>query len=117
MPERGFGVRRLPWLDHFAQDVRCAIRNIRHYPVAAAVAAIALAGGCGGPAVALTIRDVVFHRPPPLYRDPGQLSRVQTGAIDRPIMPIGSYVPGGLYDAWRDTIGSDMAASRPLRGV
>jgi predicted permease len=117
MPERDLGVRRVPWLDHFVQDVRCATRNIRHYPVAATVAVISLACGIGATAVTLTIRDVVFRRPPPLYRDPGRLSRVQTGAIDRPIMAIGSYAPGGLYHVWRDTIGRDMAASRPLRGV
>jgi len=117
MPEREHDRRSLRWLDHFGQDVRCAIRNIRHYPVAASVAVISLACGIGATTVTLTIRDVVFRRPPPLYRDPGQLSRVQTGGIDRPIMAIGSYVPGGLYRAWRDTIGSDMAASRPLRGV
>src|SRR5262245_33919427 len=117
MSERSRELRGLRWLDHVGQDVRCAIRNIRHYPVAAAVAVISLAGGIGATAVTLTIRDIVFRKPPPLYRDPGQLSRAQTGGIDRPIMPIGSYVPGALYRVWDETTGGDVAAARPLRGV
>jgi hypothetical protein len=37
--------------------------------------------------------------------------------MDRPIMPLGSYVPGALYAIWREALGSSLAASTPNRGV
>jgi predicted permease len=114
--ERYYEARRVPWIDHLRQDIRCAARNLRRYPVAAAVAIGSLAGGIGATTVTLTIRDVLFRKPPPLYADPGALSRVQVGTPDRMIMPIGSYVPAAVYRAWTDTM-AGVAASRPLRGA
>ena len=75
-------------LDRIGQDVRSAVRNLRRYPIAAAVAIVSLAGGIGATTVTLTIRDVVFRKAPPLLRDPHALSRVQVGTPDRPIMMI-----------------------------
>jgi putative ABC transport system permease protein len=114
--ERYYEARRVPWIDHLRQDARCAIRSLRRYPIAAAVAIVSLAGGIGATTVTLMIRDVIFRKPPPLYSDPRAVSRVQVGTPDRPIMPIGSYVPAPLYRAWSDTIGG-LAAARPLRGT
>jgi predicted permease len=105
--ERG----RLMSLDHLVHDLRCAARNIRRYPVAALVAMTSLAGGIGATTVTLAVREAVFHRAPPLYRDPAQLSRVQTGRPDRPIYPAGSPVPGSLYALWSGTSPYQMAAS------
>ena len=102
--------------DRIGQDVRSAVRNLRRYPIAAAVAIVSLAGGIGATTVTLTIRDVVFRKAPPLLREPHALSRVQVGTPDRPIMPIGSNVPAPLFRSWSETIGG-MAAARPLRGV
>jgi putative ABC transport system permease protein len=115
--ERFYESRRVLWLDHLWQDVRSAARSVTKYPVACAVAVISLAGGIGATTATLTIREVVFRRAPALYRDPGQLSRVQVGSPDRPIAPIGSLVPGRLFSAWRDiTSGSAFAATTPSRG-
>jgi hypothetical protein len=115
--ERFYERGRLLWVDHFRQDVRCALRNIRHYPVAALVAVVSLAGGIGATTVTLMIRDVLFRKAPPLYADPSAISRVQIGTPERPIMPIGSYVPAALYASWRETLDLPIAAAAVPRGV
>lgn len=114
--ERFYQARRPLWFDHLQQDARVAARNLAKYPVACAVAVISLAAGIGATTATLIVRDVVFHRPPALYRDPEQLSRVQVGTPDRPIRPGTSLVSGVLYAAWRDTISDGvLAASTPAR--
>jgi putative ABC transport system permease protein len=107
---------RLLWLDHLRQDLRCAFRNIRRYPVAALVAVISLAGGIAATTVTLMVRDVLFTKAPPLYVDPSAISRVQIGTPEHPIMPIGSYVPAPLYASWRETLDIPMAAAGLARG-
>ena len=114
--ERFYESRRLPWLDHLLQDFRYAARSVAKYPVAAGVAVISLAGGIGATTAALTIRDVVFRKPPALYRAAGELSRLQVGSPANPIRPIGNLVPGRLYAIWRDTTaGAALAAATPTR--
>jgi predicted permease len=114
--ERFYESGRLLWLDHLWQDVRAAARGLRRYPVACAVAVLSLAGGLGATTATLTVRDVVFRRPPALYRDPSSLSRVQVGSPDRPIAPIGSRIPGPLFAAWRDArLPSTFAAATSSR--
>src|SRR5688500_4334409 len=63
--ERFYEAGRRLWLDHLLQDVRCAVRNMRRAPVAAFVAVASLAAGIGATTVTLTVRDVVFYKPPP----------------------------------------------------
>jgi putative ABC transport system permease protein len=109
--ERLYEARRLVWLDQLRQDARCGVRSLRRYPVAAAVAVISLAGGIGATTVTLMIRDVVFRRPPLLYVEPAQLSRVQVGSPDRPLMPLGSPVPAALYSVWREELGDGIAGA------
>src|SRR5947207_16973 len=94
--ERDYESRRILWLDELRQDARGAVRGVMRYPIAALVAVISLAAGIGATTATLTIRDVVFRRPPPAYSHPEQLSKIQVGRPDRPIMPIGGYVPGRL---------------------
>jgi predicted permease len=108
---------RVLWLDRLAHDARCALRNMRRYPVAATVAIASLAAGIGATTVTLTVRDVLFYKAPPLYRDPDRLSKVQVSRPERPIMPIGSQVPGPLYSRWRDALGSNIAGSMSPRGA
>jgi len=105
------------WLDHLRQDLRGAVRSATRYPIAALVAVVSLAAGIGATTVALTIRNVVFHKPPPLYQRADQLSKVQVGRPDRPMMSTGSHVPGTLFATWRDVLGSSIAAETPNRGV
>jgi putative ABC transport system permease protein len=115
--ERFHESSRLLWLDHIRQDVRGAARSLTRYPIAALVAVISLAAGIGATTATLTIRNAVFHKPPPSYAQPDQLSKVQVGRPDRAIMPIGSGVPGALYAIWRDALGPGSAAATPSRGV
>jgi predicted permease len=115
--ERFYEAGRRLWLDHLMQDVRCATRNMRRAPVASIVAIASLAAGIGATTVTLTVRDAVFHKPPPLYDDPAQLSRVQIGRPDRPMMRLGSHVPAALYRTWRDSFGSSIAATTAAPGL
>ena len=71
------------WLDHFRHDLRCALRSIARSPIACAVAVISLAAGIGATTATLTLRNAIFSNPPPLYRDPGQLSRIELSTPDR----------------------------------
>ncbi len=68
---------RVMSLDHCRHDVRCALRSIARSPIACAVAVISLAAGIGATTATLTLRNAIFNNPPPLYRDPGQLSRIE----------------------------------------
>jgi putative ABC transport system permease protein len=99
--------------DRLSQDVRGGMRSLLKYPVSCAVAVISLAGGIGATTATLMIRDVVFLRPPALYRDPSGLSKVQVGSPQHPIRAVGSPVPGALYAIWRRDLGEAMAASAP----
>ena len=114
--ERFHDSQRAPWLDQARQDLRTGFRNLSRYPVAALVAVLSLGLGIGATTASLTIRDVIFRNPPPLYAQPAQLSKVQVNRRDRPIYPVGSLVPGDLYTAWRDATGLTMAATIPPRG-
>ena len=114
--ERFYESRRLLWLDHLVQDLRHAARSVAKYPVAAGVAVISLAGGIGATTAALTIRDVVFRKPPALYRAPDELSRLQVGSPANPITAIGSLVPGPLFSIWRQApVGGTLAAATAAR--
>ena len=116
--ERFYESRRILWLDHLRQDARGAARSVARYPVAALVAIVSLAFGIGATAATLTVRNVVFHRPPPAYANPEQLSKVQVAPADQPIRPVGSPVPGRLYALWRDALGdAAVAAATPGRGT
>src|SRR5206468_10851484 len=116
--ERFYESRRILWLDHLRQDARGAARSVARYPVAALGAVVSLAFGIGATAATLTVRNVVFSRPPPAYANSEQLSRVQVAPADQPIRPVGSPVPGRLYALWRETLGdAAVAAATPARGT
>ena len=77
--ERFYERRRLLWADHLRQDVRCALRNIRHYPFAALVAVISLAGGIGATTVTLMIARRRLPQSAAALSPIRPLSRVQIG--------------------------------------
>src|SRR5882672_10576319 len=104
-------------MDRLRQDAQGAIRSIVRNPIASVVAVLSLAAGIGATTATLTIRNIVFRNPPPLYQQPEQLSKIQTARLDRPIMPVGGYVPGVLYAAWRDALRLPFAAATLARGV
>ena len=93
--ERFYESGRWLWSDQLRQDLRGAARSrraaIRSPPL---VAILSLGAGIGATTITLVVRDVIFHKPPPAYSRPQQLSRVQVGRPDRPMMPIGNHVPG-----------------------
>ena len=126
--ERFYEARRILSVDRLAQDIRCAVRNLRRFPVTTAVSVASLAAGIGATTVTLMVRDVLFYRAPPAYAEPAQLSRIQVGRPDRPIMPIGSDVPAPLYaagakrsatasprQAWRAVSATCAPATAPKR--
>src|SRR5262245_46557670 len=94
-----------------------AFRSILRSPITALVAVPSLAAGIGATTATLTIRNVIFHNPPPLYQQAAQLSKIQTARADRPILAAGGNVPGLLYITWRDTLGLPIVAATPARGV
>ena len=112
--ERFYEAQRLRWLDHLVHDLRHGARALRRYPIASIVAVISLAFGIGATTATLTIRDAVFRKPPPLYREPSQLSRLQIGSPERPLQP-GSQVPGALFARWQAPAGVTLAAATPTR--
>ena len=116
--ERFYESHRWMWLDRQRQDLRAAVRSLARYPIAAGVALLSLGLGIGATTVTLTIRNVVFRKPPVLYQDPAGLSIVRVGRIDRPpVDRFGASTPVALYDAWqRDpALGPSIAAATPSR--
>jgi predicted permease len=114
--ERFYERRRVLWLDHLRDDLRGALRSLRRHPVATIVAISSLAAGIGAATVTLTVRSVVFYKPPPTYADPSQLSRVQVGRPGRAVDPLGSPVPAPLYVIWSDTLGDSIGGATTGRG-
>ncbi len=114
--ERFYEARRWLWWDRLRHDLGGAARSLRRYPVAGLVAVLSLAGGIAATTAALAVRDAVFRKPPPLYRAPGRLSRVQVGSLEQPIRPAGSLVPGALFALWHDApLGVSLAGAAPAR--
>ncbi len=115
--EHFYESRRTIWLDQLVQDFRQGFRSLRRYPVAAGVAVISLALGIGATTATLTVRDVLFRKPPPLYRESSQLSRLQLGTLRQPLRP-DSAIPGPLFEHWRHaTLAATLAAATPTRVV
>lgn len=115
--EQFYERQRWPWLDHLRQDIRGAFRAIRRYPVAALVAILSLGFGIGATAVTLTVRDVVFRKAPPLYREPANISRVQFGTPGTPLWRAGARVPSPLYNAWSSAFDHDSNANAPAQSA
>ena len=115
--ERFYESRRRLWLDELRQDFTAARRSLVRYPIVAVVAVLSLSAGIGATAASLTIRDVFFQNPPPLYADSQQLSKIQVNRQDRPIMPAGSPVPADLFRTWRRALGPSIAAADARGGT
>jgi predicted permease len=115
--ERFYESRRRLWLGDLQQDFRAAWRNLARYPVVAIVAVLSLGAGIGATAASLTIRDAIFQNPPPLYVEPQQLAKVQVNRQDRPIRPMGSNVPAGLFTTWQRAVGPSIAGADAREGV
>lgn len=110
--EQFYERQRWPWFDQLRQDVRGAYRAIRRYPIAATVAILSLGFGIGATSITLTVRDVIFRKAPPLYRDPANISRVTFGTPGTPLGRAGARVPAPLYTAWATALSGDTAETR-----
>ena len=115
--ERFYESRRHAWLDELRQDFHAAWRNLVRYPVVAIVAVLSLGAGIGATAAGLTIRDMLFQNPPPLYAEPQQLSKIQVTRVDRPFRPSGGFVPVDLFARWQQVAGPAMAAADATEGL
>jgi|RhiMethySRZTD1v2_1073278.scaffolds.fasta_scaffold00140_62 putative ABC transport system permease protein len=115
--ERFHESRRVWWLDELRQDFHAARRNLVRYPIVAIVAVLSLGAGIGATAASLTVRDVIFQNPPPLYVEPRQLSKIQVIRQDRQFRPMGGYVPADLFTRWRSAMGPSMGAAAAQEGV
>jgi putative ABC transport system permease protein len=113
------------WTEGLAQDVRCAFRTTRRFPIATVVAVLSLAAGIGATAATLTIRNAVFLSAPPLYHDPEHLTRLRLA---------NGSAPAELYEQWAQTLETTAGAAatttalsdirtdertvtRPVRGI
>jgi predicted permease len=116
--ERRYESGRWLWFDRLRQDVRDAARSLLRYPVTSAIGILSIAAGLGVTAATLTIRDVIFHNPPPEYANPRQLSEVRVARGTQLMTPIGSDAPGGLVAAWSAALGpSSIGAAQPPRAA
>jgi MacB-like periplasmic core domain len=115
--ERFYESGRRPWLDELRQDFHAAWRNLVRYPVVSIVAILSLGAGIGATAAGLTVRDMLFQNPPPLYNEPEQLSKIQVSRLDRPFRPTGGFVPGDLFLSWRAALAASIAGVDAREGL
>jgi len=66
----------IPWLEHFVQDVRYALRGLRRAPGFTAVVVLTLGLGIGANAAMFGAIDRLMFRPFPYLSDPARVHRV-----------------------------------------
>jgi putative ABC transport system permease protein len=72
-----------PWLDHFQQDFRYALRGLRRSPGFSATVIVTLGLGIGANAAMFGVIDRLMFRPFPYLRDPGSVHRIYLTWQDR----------------------------------
>src|SRR5215467_14365039 len=92
-------------------DFAVALRSMRKYPIACAVAIVSLAAGIGSTTAMLTIRNAVFRNPPPLSPHPEDLVEAFMPTPERTYR---AAVPAGVFSLWAEEqrILNGIAASR-----
>ena len=66
----------IPWMEHFFQDVRYALRGLRRSPAFTATVVLTLGLGIGANAAMFGVIDRLMFRPYPYMRDPDAVHRV-----------------------------------------
>ena len=120
------------WFDQLKQDVRTALRGIKRYPIACAIAVISLAGGIGATTITLLLRNAIFLAPPPLYQDPDgavvraiadarQSAPARAGRLVQDLARRSGRSAGALgasaQPRQHDLRAGDRVESRPVRAV
>jgi putative ABC transport system permease protein len=72
-----------PWLDHFFNDVRYALRGLRRSPGFTLTVVLTLGLGIGANAAMFGVIDRLMFRPFPYLRDPARVHRVYLVRTDR----------------------------------
>jgi predicted permease len=87
----------LPWLEHFAQDVRYALRGFRRNPVFAITAILTIALGIGSTTAVFSVVDRILFRALPYAQDDRIVSIGLVQSLEKQEFMLGSF----FYD-WRD---------------
>jgi len=106
--EEIYQMNGIAWLDVLMQDLRYAIRQIRHTPVFAGVVIATLALGIGGTTAVFSVVHGVLLEPLP-YEQPGQLVRIYQHEPAKP--DTRSIVTGLHFKALRDETTSFAAVA------
>jgi len=106
--EEIYTMNGVAWLDVLIQDLRYAIRQIRHTPVFAGIVIATLALGIGGTTAVFSVVHGVLLEPLP-YEQPGQLVRIYQHEPGKP--DTRSVVTGLHFKALRDETTSFAAVA------
>src|SRR5258708_320965 len=87
----------VPWLDHFLQDARYALRGLRRAPGFTATVMVPLGLGIGANAAMLGVIDRLRFRPFPYLRDPGSVNRVYLQTSSRGSTRTDFVIPYARY--------------------
>ena len=86
------------WLDVFRQDVRYALRGLRHNLLFAVAAVLTLALGIGATTAVFSVVDRILFRSLPYAHD----DRLMSVGVTAPIMPQ-EFLLSGIYYQWKDS--------------
>lgn len=103
------GMNSIPWVEQAVQDLRYAVRQLRHSPGFTAVVAITLGLGIGATTAVFSVVQAVLIAPLP-YEQPGQLVRIHQQEPGRP--DTRDVVAGTHFTFMREHVSSfeDVAA-------
>jgi predicted permease len=87
----------VPWLDHFLQDARYAVRGLRRSPGFTATVMLTLGLGIGANAAMFGVIDRLMFRPFPYLRDPASVNRVYLQTTSRGSTRTANVIPYARY--------------------